>query len=102
MTESEDKEKQNGVERRIVMAETLTRIDGRLANIEKIQTDCATDRDHLFKRMRQIDKEQTIVSTRQKGIIAIGGMIGLATITMAFRTISTYFSKNPPPPHIPH
>ena len=100
--DTDDMEKQNGVERRINMAVTLERIDGRLANIEKKQIRCTDDRDALFKRIRQVDRHQIAIETKQKGIIAIGSMVGLATVGIVIRAAYTIFSKNPPPPHLPH
>ena len=102
MSSEDDKEKQSGVERRVNMAVALERIDGRLANIEKQQTRCADDRDALFKRIRQVDRHQIAIATKQKGIIAIGSMVGLATIGIVVRVAYTIFTKNPPPPHLPH
>ena len=73
-------DEEQGLERRINLAVILEKIDGRLGNIEKYQDDCATDRNALFKRIRQVDKQLTVVETKQTGVIKGMWAVGLATL----------------------
>ena len=77
---------------------TLTDIKVSIGKIETHMERSVPALEQVWKNEKAILK----IGTKQNVIVTIGGMVGLATITMVIRTISTYFSKNPPPPHLPH
>ncbi len=96
------------VERRIDVAVALKGISGelkisnnRLKTIEKRQDSCVTDRDALFKRMRQIDLQLATMNTKQVGIIRGMWLAGAGIISLVGKTIWSMLHHQPPP-NIPH